>query len=133
MAGELFGLAGDGPGGEQDVTSWRLAKPPRPTGTTAVSPEITCTASGATPSSLAQIWASAVRRPCPMAAAPVKTEMRPDGEIRTTPDSNGPRPVPFMACASPSPIRRPCASAAFWRAGNASQSAAATTAAWHAG
>jgi len=68
-----------------------------------------------------------------MAAAPVNTEIRPDGEMRTTPDSNGPRPVPFMAWASPSPIRRPCARAVACRAGNASQPAAATTAAWEAG
>ncbi len=68
-----------------------------------------------------------------MAAAPVKTEIRPDGEMRTTPDSNGPRPVPFMAWASPMPINRPSARAAACRAGKVSQSTAASTASWAAG
>ena len=119
---------------EPAVTNWRLAKPPSPTGTTAVSPEITCTSAGATPSSLAQICASAVLRPCPMAAAPVKTEIRPDGEMRTTPDSNGPRPVPFMAWASPMPDQPALRRAPLPAAPESRPSpTAASTAAWQAG
>src|SRR2546430_17238472 len=45
------------------------------------------------PSSFAQICASAVRSPCPIAAAPVNTDTRPVFDTRTRPDSNGPRPV----------------------------------------
>ena len=51
----------------------------------------------------AQICASAVATPCPMAAAPVDTVMPPVGDTRTPPNSNGPRPVPLTPCAKPMP------------------------------
>ena len=86
------------------MTVCRLAKPPSPTATVAVSPATTWTSAALTPSSWAQIWASTVLSPCPIAAAPVNTDTRPEGAIRTMPDSNGPRPVPFSACARPMPI-----------------------------
>src|SRR5262245_66295382 len=52
-------------------------------GTWAVSPAITFMSAGATLNSSAAIWANMVAVPCPMAAAPVDTVMRPDRPIRT--------------------------------------------------
>ena len=49
------------------------------------------------------ICAIAVPSPWPIADAPVKTVTLPVREMRTSPDSNGPRPVPFTPCASPMP------------------------------
>ena len=85
------------------MTVWRLAKPPRPSDTPAVSPATTFTLSTSTPSCAAAICAIAVPRPCPIADAPVNTVTLPVREMRTSPDSNGPRPVPFTPCASPMP------------------------------
>ena len=88
---------------EPAVTVWRLAKPPSPSETPDVSPAITFTLPTGTPSWAAAICAIAVPSPCPMADAPVNTVTLPVREIRTRPDSNGPRPVPFTPCASPMP------------------------------
>ena len=38
-----------------------------------------------------------------MAEAPVNTVTLPVREIRTSPNSNGPRPEPFTPCARPMP------------------------------
>ena len=46
----------------------------------------------------------AVASPWPIGAAPVETVTRLVGEMRTLPNSNGPRPVPLMPWASPMPI-----------------------------
>ena len=53
------------------VTVWRLANAPSPIATPAVSPGTTVISSARKPSSLAAICASAVCKPCPIAAAPV--------------------------------------------------------------
>jgi hypothetical protein len=48
---------------EPAVTSWRLAKPPSPSGARAVSPDVTLMSLAATPRCCAQICESAVARP----------------------------------------------------------------------
>ncbi len=79
------------------------AQGPRELGTTAESPATTVTSSGLIPNSCAQICASAVTRPWPIAEAPVRTDTRPVPLTRTSAISNGPRPVPFKPCARPMP------------------------------
>ena len=98
------------------LTACRLANPPCPIGTWAVSPAITRMSAGATLNWSAAIWASMVAVPCPIAAAPVDTVIRPDRPMRTMPVSNGPRPVPLVPLAMPMPMWRPSASAATLRA-----------------
>ena len=83
------------------ITVCRLAKAPRPSEIAPVSPAITVMSAGSTPSCSAQICASAVLMPCPIATAPVKTETLPDLSMRTVADSNGPRPVPLSPIAMP--------------------------------
>ena len=116
------------------MTVCRLAKPPRPSDTPAVSPATTLICSTPTPSWLAAICAIAVPSPWPIAEAPVNTVTLPVREMRTSPDSNGPRPVPFTPCDEPD--AEIAALLARLRPGasrKSSQPAAASASAWQAG
>ncbi len=64
-----------------DSTSERLAKVPKPYGVRSVSPWITRTLSGVTPSASATICASVVARPWPCGEAPMRASTKPDGSI----------------------------------------------------
>ena len=77
------------------LTAWRLADAPMPIAIAPVSPITTSIDPGSTPMLSAQICASIVRVPCPIAVAPVIRLTRPDGATRTVTASNGPRPVPL--------------------------------------
>ncbi len=81
------------------MTSWRLAKPPSPSGVVEVSPAITVTSSGGNRQLVRADLGQRGGEACPIAAAPVKTPTLPFWPTRTTPLSNGPRPVPFTALA----------------------------------
>src|SRR5206468_7539131 len=81
------------------TTAARLANVPTPCPMPSVSPPMTLTSSGVTPSSSAAIWASVVSSPCPCDGTPVKTEMRPAASARIVAPSKGPTPVSFdVAC-----------------------------------
>ena len=87
---------------EPAVTVCRLAKPPSPSDDAGgVARHHVDLLDAQTPSWLAAICASAVPSPCPIADAPVNTVTLPVREMRTRPDSNGPRPVPFTPCDKP--------------------------------
>ena len=87
------------------MTAWREAKAPRPNGVASVSPSTTVTASKATPSSEATIWATVVSVPCPCDVTPASTVTAPDGSIRTVapswPVRKGMRGPAEAACPRP--------------------------------
>ena len=65
----------------------RLPPVPKPCETAPVSPWITVTSSGVTPSSSATIWANVVAVPWPWGEVPVSTVTRPEASTRTAPYS----------------------------------------------
>ena len=65
-----------------------------PYGPVPVSPWMTSTTSGSTPSRSATICAIVVSRPWPCGEVPVKTVTEPDGCTRTTADSQKPAWMP---------------------------------------
>ena len=92
------------------IMAWRLANPPMPWLTNAVSPARTWTACAATPKCAAHSCARVVAMPCPSQRAGIDRNLsgRRDTDLA---DSNGPRPVGLTPLARPMP-HRPRAAAA---------------------
>ncbi len=66
-----------------EITSERLANVPQPYGVRSVSPWMTRTRSGVTPTASAMICARVVRNPWPCGLAPMRASTQPDGSIAT--------------------------------------------------
>ena len=91
----------------------RLPNVPIPWGAPCVSPWRTVTASGATPSSSATIWANVVSCPWPCALEPVIASTAPVASTRMSPLSQ-PRPEGSTYAATPMPTISPRARRAVW-------------------
>ena len=85
----------------------RLAKAPRPNGSSAVSPSATETRSIPAPSVSAAIWAKIVAWPWPCELIPERTKTSPEGSIRMPADSKLTTPETSTPPASPQAIRAP--------------------------